>query len=104
MMNQQLEDEICYNNRFSPKAGGAGMAKKKKDEWVSSGMINRQGSKKGIGVHMQQNPVMAQFITSKAAEYEYSIPVAGGKNDSMINTSASNIIAGGATIAQNQGG
>jgi hypothetical protein len=81
MMGAQIDDEICYNNRFSPKGGIAGQqAKKKKDEWASSqigggvsstntmstmNMINRQGSKKGIGMHIQQNPVMAQFITSK---------------------------------------
>lgn len=56
-MHQAVEDEICYNNRFSPKAAanaklsipgglGAGANKKKQDtsDWTTSivgNMINR---------------------------------------------------------------
>ena len=56
---QQMEEELCYNNRFSPKEtkNVQKMAPQKKkqsnpsanEEWLGNiSMINRQASKKGI--------------------------------------------------------
>lgn len=95
------------------------------DDWSSSlnvnnPVINRQGSKKGIGLVGTNQSGVSEFMQKKYGgqpslaqggghqasqqissqyEYEYNIP-AGNKalNDSMINTSAGNIIAGGGII------
>ena len=77
---QQYEDEITYNNRFSPKnaaANGQKLLKKKapgqsqppqsNEDWSSSvnvSMINRQGSKKGIGL-VGTNGGVTEFMSKK---------------------------------------